>query len=127
MTSHSATAASGTNAAGEAPTFMPPVDIFETKDALIMLLEMPGADTQTLDVTLDKHELTVSAQSPPFAPTGYTLVHDEYRDGNYERAVALSDQIDSERIDAEFKDGVLRLTLPKATPSPAKKIAVKSA
>ena len=50
-------------------------------------------------------------------------MHAEYREGNYERVFTLSDQVDGDRIDAVFKDGVLRLTLPKATPSPAKKIA----
>jgi HSP20 family protein len=54
-------------------------------------------------------------------------VHAEYRDGNYERVFTLSDQIDGDRIDALFKDGVLRLTLPKAASSPAKKITVKAA
>ena len=54
-------------------------------------------------------------------------MHAEYRDGSYERVFTLSDQVDGDRIDAVFKDGVLRLTLPKATPSPAKKIAVKAA
>jgi HSP20 family protein len=111
----------------EAPTFVPPTDIFETKDLVTMLLDMPGADPDSLNVTLDRHVLTVSARATPSIPRGYTLVHAEFRDGNYERAFTLSDQVDSEKIDAVFKDGVLRLTLPKAGPSAAKKITVKSA
>jgi HSP20 family protein len=111
----------------ELPTFVPPTDIFESKDAVIMLLEMPGADPATLNVTLDKRTLTVSARSKPSAPQGYTLVHAEYRDGNYERVFTLSDQVDDEHIEAVLKDGVLRLKLPKAAPSPAKKIEVRSA
>jgi HSP20 family protein len=107
------------------PTFAPPTDIYETKDALIMLLEMPGADPESLNVSLEKRTLTVSARSTPFTPQGYTLIHAEYRDGNYERAFTLSEQIDGDNVDAVFKDGVLRLTLPKAQ-SPAKKIPVKS-
>ena len=110
-----------------ATTFFPPADIYETKDAVVMLLEMPGADPQSLNVTLDKRTLTITASSKPFAPQGYTLVHAEYEDGNYERVFTLSELVDGERIDAEFKDGVLRLTLPKTTPSPAKKINVRAA
>jgi len=111
---------------GHLPTFVPPTDIYETKDAIIMLLEMPGVEPNTLDVTLEKHILTVSAQSNVTMPRGYTLIYGEYRDGNYERAFTLSDQIDSDNIDAKFKDGVLRLALPKMNPPP-KKIQVKAA
>jgi HSP20 family protein len=109
-----------------APTLIPSTDIFETDESFIMFLDMPGADPQSLNVTLEKLSLNISAQAMPQIPQGYTLVHGEYIDGNYERAFRLSDQIDNERIDALFKDGVLRLTLPKASPPPAKKISVKS-
>jgi HSP20 family molecular chaperone IbpA len=114
------------DADGQLPTYIPPTDIFETKDSVIMLLEMPGVEPSTLDVVLDKRVLTVSAQSTPQMPKGYTLLYSEYQDGNYERAFTLSDQIDGDHIDAEFKDGILRLVLPKMNP-PAKKIEVKAA
>ena len=110
----------------QAPTLVPPTDIIETKDALVMMLDMPGAEPESLDVALDRQELRVSARCTPSAPEGYALIHAEYRDGNYERVFSVSERIDEERIDALFKDGVLRLTLPKATPS-AKKIEVKAA
>jgi HSP20 family molecular chaperone IbpA len=121
------TGRAGAEGAGEAPTLVPPTDIYETKDAVVMLLDMPGADPDSLDVTLEKRELTVSARSMISAPEGYTPVYVEYREGNYERAFTLSDQVESEKIDAMLKDGVLRLTLPKAAPARAKKIEVKSA
>lgn len=127
MTDRSASAASApAQSVSEAPTFVPPADIFETKDALVMLLDMPGVDPDSLNVTLENRVLTVSARSTISIPEGYTLVHGEFQLGNYERAFTLADQIDSDRIEAVFKDGVLRLTLPKAA-SPAKKIAVKAA
>lgn len=110
----------------EAATFTPPTDIVETKDALIMLLDVPGADPGSLNVALEGQELRVSARSSSSTPQGYTLIHAEYRDGNYERAFRLSDRVDDERVDAVFKDGVLRLSLPKSSPS-AKKIEVKAA
>lgn len=126
MANYMSAAASGPGEAPDGATFLPPADIFENKDAITMLLEMPGADPDSLNVTLERRMLTVSARSTPWSPQGYTLVHAEYRDGNYERAFTLSDDIDSERIEAVFKDGVLRLTLPKAPQSQATKIAVKS-
>ena len=109
------------------PTFIPAADIFETKDAIVLFLEMPGANPDSLNVMLEGRALDVSARStPPTIPPGYALTYGEYRDGNYERAFTLSDEVDRDRIDAVFKDGVLRLTLPKASPPPAKKIAVKA-
>jgi HSP20 family molecular chaperone IbpA len=128
MASQTAEAAASTaTEADDTPTFSPPTDIYETKDAVMMLLEMPGADPDSLNVNLDKRVLTVSARSVPFMPEGYNLIHAEYRDGNYERAFTLSDQVDGDRVDAVFKNGVLRLTLPKTAQSQAKKIPVKSA
>jgi HSP20 family molecular chaperone IbpA len=109
------------------PIYVPPTDIIETKDAFTMLLDMPGATPDSINVSLENRELTVSARSNPWKPQGYTLVLAEYQSGAYERAFTLSCDIDRDRVDARYKDGVLRLTLPKTSPSPAKKIEVKSA
>ncbi len=99
MSDNTSAATAQTETLSQAPTFLPPADIYETENAVVMLL----------------------------APQGYTLIHAEYEDGNYERVFTLSELVDGDRIDAEFKDGVLRLTLPKTTPSPAKKINVRAA
>jgi HSP20 family protein len=109
------------------PVFTPPTDIIETTAGVQMVLDMPGADPDTLDVTLDNRVLRISARSASSAPEGYALVHAEYRDGNYERRFTVSEPIDTAAIEAVFKDGVLRLTLPKAAPSPAARISVKAA
>jgi HSP20 family protein len=111
---------------GDLPMLIPPTDIFETKNAIIMLLDTPGAEPESLNVTLEKRQLTVSARAKVPPPEKYALIHAEFGDGNYERSFMLSDEVDDEHIDAVFKDGVLRLTLPKSTPA-AKKITVKSA
>ena len=108
------------------PTAAPPTDVFETKDAIVMLLDMPGADPDSLNVALERRMLTVSARTGIAPPRDHALIHAEFRDTHYERGFTLSDEIDGEHIDAEFKDGVLRLQLPKTTPSPAKKIQVKA-
>jgi HSP20 family protein len=127
MTDQTVTTGSGAESASEAPTFAPPIDIVETKDAVIMLLDIPGADPDSVDVALERQELRVTAHSATSTPPGYTLMHAEYRDGSYERAFTLSEQIEGEHVDATFKDGVLRLTLPKASQSQARKIEVKAA
>src|SRR4051794_31303003 len=69
-----------------ATTLLPPTDIIETSDAIILLLDIPGADPASLNVTLDERRLTISArarQEPP--PQGYSCVYAEYQSGNYER------------------------------------------
>ena len=109
------------------PTFIPPADVIESKEAFMVLLDVPGADPRSLDITLDKHVLTVSAKSTPWQPEGYVPVFAEYQDGNYSRSFILSDRVDENRIEANFRDGVLRLNLPKAAPAPAKKIQVSAA
>ncbi|GLI95960.1 MULTISPECIES: Hsp20/alpha crystallin family protein [Hyphomicrobiales] len=111
----------------DAPVFVPPADIIEDQSSLLMVLDLPGADPESLDVTLDKRLLRIAARSVPSRPEGYTLQHAEYWDGNYERSFVISEPVDVAKIEAIFKDGVLRLTLPKATPAPAAKISVKAA
>ncbi len=108
----------------ETETLVPPADIFENNNEVLLVLDMPGADPQSLDVTLDKRVLSVSARSTPWMPEGYTLISAEYSEGNYQRSFILPEQADSDNIKASFKDGVLRLNVRKAAPPPAKKIAV---
>jgi HSP20 family protein len=109
------------------PIFVPPADIIEKGNTVIMLLDVPGADPASLDVTLEKRVLTISAKVKSFAPEGYAPVHIEFQDGTYERRFIFSDEMDGEHIDATLKDGVLRLTVPKAPDTAAKKIAVNAA
>ncbi len=109
----------------QSPAYAPLTDIYETKEALVLLAEMPGVDPDDVDIAVENRVLTVSGHSTAPEPQGYTPVHAEYRDVDYQRAFTLSDAVDGSKIDAAMKDGVLRLTIPKAGPEPAKKISVK--
>jgi HSP20 family protein len=108
------------------PVFVPAADIYETKDALVLSLEMPGVNPDAVNITLEKRVLTITGRSRSISPEGYSLTHHEYRDGDYERAFTVSEAIDADNIQAELKDGVLRVTLPKSQPAPAKTIQVKA-
>jgi HSP20 family molecular chaperone IbpA len=108
------------------PIFTPPAEIIERGDSTIVLLDVPGADPGSLDVTLDKRILTITARVKSAAPEGYAPVHIEFGDGTYERRFVFSEQMDGERIEAMLKDGVLRLTVPKAADTAAKKISIKA-
>jgi HSP20 family protein len=115
-----------TEQASAGPIFTPPADIFEKEDMAVMFLDVPGADPSSLDITLDKRILTISARVTSSVPEGYAPSYTEFRDGTYERQFVFSDQMDGEHIDATLKDGVLRLTIPKAADTTAKKISVKA-
>jgi HSP20 family molecular chaperone IbpA len=115
-----------TERASAGPIFTPPADILEQGDTVVMLLDVPGADPASLDVTLDKHLLTIAARVEMAAPQGYAPAHVEFGNGTYERRFVFSEQMDGERIDATLKDGVLRLTVPRAADAAAKKISVKA-
>lgn len=108
------------------PVFVPAADIYETKDALVLSLEMPGVDPDGVNIMLEKRVLTITGRSRSIAPEGYSLTHHEYRDGDYERAFTVSEAIDADNIQAELKNGVLRVTLPRSQPAPAKTIQVKA-
>jgi HSP20 family protein len=115
-----------TEPASAGPIFTPPADILEKGDTVALLLDVPGADPASLDVTLDKHVLTIEARVTLAAPEGYAAEHIEFQNGTYERRFVFSERMDGDHIDATLKDGVLRLTVPKAHDSAAKKISVKA-
>jgi len=107
-------------------TFAPRVDIYETKDALYLIADMPGVDANTVEVELEKNILTIYGRVENGKPQEHTLVFSEYEVGDYERAFSLPEEIDQEKIKATVKHGVLRLELPKAEKVKPKKIAIQA-
>ena len=108
------------------PVFMPPADIYETEDNIVVLAEMPGVSSEGVDISLERRVLTIRGRSASRDHSGYHRVYNEYSDGNYERVFTLSENIDRDRIEATLKDGVLQLVLPKAEAAKARKIELKS-
>lgn len=108
-------------------TFVPRVDIYETKDALYLIADMPGVDEKTVDVELEKNILTIAGRVENGKVKDHNLLFSEYEVGDYERTFTLSDEIDRDKIKANVKQGVLRLELPKAEKVKPKKIAIQAA
>lgn len=104
--------------------FTPAVDIIEQKDYIIVLADMPGVDQKSVHVTLDKDLLTIHGDVEQETHEGHRLALSEYGVGDYERTFTVSNEIDRDNIKASMKDGVLRLTLPKAAAAKKRSIPV---
>jgi HSP20 family molecular chaperone IbpA len=107
-------------------TFVPRTDIFESKEHLLVLADMPGIKQDSIDITLEQNVLTISGtvETPNFP--GYKLTYSEYDFGDYQRSFALSNEIDRDGIQASVKNGVLKLVLPKSKNALPKKIQVQT-
>ena len=109
------------------PTYTPAVDIFETEREITLLADMPGVKAKGLGIDLHENILTLNGEvESPESPQEVDVFR-EYRTGKYFRQFTLSEVIDQAKIDAEIKDGVLRLRLPKVEAAKPRKIAVKAA
>lgn len=120
-------AANNGDANRRAMAFTPAVDIFERDETTVITADMPGVAPGDVDVTLERQVLTLRGKVKPYAPEGYRALSSEYRVGDYVRIFTLSDEIDQAKINAEFKNGVLRLELPRSAETKPKKILVKAA
>ncbi|OQY36629.1 MAG: Hsp20/alpha crystallin family protein [Chloroflexota bacterium] len=109
----------------ECPSFVPQADIYETDENIVVLLDMPGVEKDNISVGLEKNILSVNGYVDLEYPEDYSLALAEYRYGDYERSFRVSDRVEQDNIEARYKDGVLRLTLPKAEEAKERKIPVK--
>lgn len=110
-----------------ANVYSPTTDIFETKDHVVLVADMPGVPAENVDISLERRVLTIRGRAAINAPQGYRCLHAEYGEGDYERSFAVSEEIDRDKIEAEHKDGVLTLRMPKAETAKTKRITVKAA
>jgi len=106
-------------------SFMPRTDIYEDQEAIFLLSDMPGVRPDSVEITLEKNLLSIHGMVEPHALEGYQLAYAEYEDGDFMRRFRLSSQIDHDKIEAQLKEGVLRLVLPKTRPE-QRKINVKA-
>lgn len=107
-----------------ARTFVPTADIYEDRDSLKVILEMPGVDKGNVEVRVEEGVLHVQGKLDLTKYQGLQPLYTEYNIGNYSRSFRLSNAIDQEKIGAELKDGVLSLTLPKAEKAKPRTIQV---
>lgn len=107
--------------------FKPVVDIFETEEEITVLADMPGVKSEDINIDLRDNTLTLTGEAASSGNPGEEILAAEYETGTYYRQFSLSGAIDQGKIDANIKNGVLRLILPKIEKAKPRKITVKAA
>jgi HSP20 family molecular chaperone IbpA len=105
--------------------FLPNADIFETEEALTVVLEMPGVDRDNINVSVENGLLTIEGRINFSKYEGLDPVYSEYNIGPFRRTFRISSRIDQDKIRAEMRDGVITLVLPKAEEAKTRRIEVK--
>lgn len=106
---------------------MPKIDIKETKNAVTVKAELPGMEEEDINVEIMDNVMTISGEKKAEKEEreeGY--YYKESHSGTFTRSFALPSEVKAEKADAEMKNGVLTITVPKIEPKKAKKIAIKA-
>jgi HSP20 family protein len=103
--------------------FTPRVDIYETDKELLLYADMPGVRPEDLDLRFERGELLVHGRVQPRQHNGQ-IVRAEYEEGDFYRSFTIHESIDSTRIEAACKNGVLTVHLPKVAAAQPRQIKV---
>jgi HSP20 family protein len=101
-----------------------PMDAFRDGDTFVVELDLPGVDPDSLDLDVERNVLTVKAERRPSAGEDTEVVIAERPTGSFSRQLFLGDTLDTERIDAAYEAGVLRLRIPVAEQAKPRKIVI---
>ncbi|NLG34128.1 MAG: Hsp20/alpha crystallin family protein [Lentisphaerae bacterium] len=106
------------------PVYSPRVDILETPDHFTVVADMPGADEQTVEATVQNRVLTIEGWSRPEKPEGHEWLGQEFGAGRYRRDFTLPDAVDAASIQAKIRHGALTVVIPKKDEVKARKIEI---
>jgi len=106
--------------------YAPVVDISENADRIRLMADMPGVDPSTVDVTVERGMLVIEGRATVEAPEGYTCVGREFCAGRFRREFTLSDAVDTDRIAARVRHGVLDVNLPKHEKVKPRKVKIEA-
>lgn len=107
------------------PTVTPRYQVNETADAYGLTVELPGVSKDGLELSVDGEQIRVVGRRAWRKPEPWTALHRETRDFTYELEIAHGRVIDADKVHAELRDGVLRVSLPKAESRKPRKVAVE--
>ncbi len=117
----------GTEGSAISSAWMPPVDVFEDKDGIKLVAELPGVKAEDVKISVENYTLTLRGEKKQVAEETIEKVHRYERTyGTFERTFTLPSTVDSDRIHASFEDGVLTVLLPKVEKAKPREIPVVS-
>lgn len=103
----------------------PAVELQETPDAVMVKAEIPGMDAKDLDVQVTAEAVSISGERKSETRTEEKgMIRSEFRYGQFSRVIPLPAQVQNDKVTAEYKDGILHLTLPKAEAEKQKVVKV---
>ena len=100
------------------------MNLYEREHEVVIVADLPGVSEKNIDITIERHTLTISGKADWTEPAGYDLRYREFTPAEFRRAFTLTSDLDAENIKAVMKHGVLTLTLPKSEKAKPRKIAV---
>jgi HSP20 family protein len=106
-------------------TMRPAVDIFENETGITVQADMPGVSRERLEIQVDRDTLAIEGRADIPMPEGMEALYADVRSTRYQRSFSLSSELDAEKVDASFKDGVLTLRIPKREQYQPRKIEVR--
>ena len=106
-------------------TYVAPVDLYETDDSLVLEMAVPGMGPDEIDISLEGNKLTIRGESKPVEDQGVRRYYlQEIPHGTFVRSFTLPVEINADEVKAEFKNGLLRLLMPKVETARAKRIPI---
>jgi HSP20 family molecular chaperone IbpA len=104
----------------------PAVDIFEDATGITLFVDMPGVSKDRLDVRVEADRLFLEGRAAIEVPEGFVLYHAEVRESAYRRSFVLGPELDTDAIEANLKDGVLTLRIPRLQKACPRRIEIKT-
>jgi len=120
------TAAAQAKAREEELALIPVVDIFEDAHGITVQAEMPGVSKDRLNVQADRNSLLIEGDAAIDMPEGMEALHADVRSTKYRRSFVLSGELATDQIEANLKDGVLTVRIPKRAEARPRKIEVRT-
>ena len=102
----------------------PPLDLYQTNDNVVALLEVPGMRKEDINISLHDGMLTIAGERKSQSIDGENAERSERFSGKFRRSISLPTRVDAGKVSAAYKDGILVVTLPKAEEAKPKKVEV---
>lgn len=108
-----------------AATMLPPVDVIEDASGITVYADLPGVPKDRINLNVEADTLTIQGEVSLDVPEGMTANHAEASLPRYRRVFTLSKELEAEKVEAQFNQGVLKLRIPKAAHAQPRKVDIK--